>query len=339
MSLEIFVSDFAGAVGDQIHSFLIANTSGTDANWATGDLWLKFLDERGYTTGTVQGRTRRFLIDYLGVVDVGQTVADLWEQVLVPYSIGSLFTAGEQGVAYDPNNLSSLFQDSAGTTPVTATGQPVSLMLDLSGRGNHATVAAAASRPVLRLNATTGAHYLETDGSDDWLGTGLINFTSTSKMSVFVGTSLRNNLTGVVVELGPNISSVGQAFAYLSNLGTPEYYLGGTALYGEGSGVVTTKPDPHVASMLLDLTQATGALELIPRRNGAIISPRNVVTGTTAGTGTFGNLNLYLFRRSGTILTVNSHFYGLVVVGRTTTAVEVANVERLLAKNVGVTLA
>lgn len=130
MSLEIFVSDYAGAVGDQVHTFLIANTTGTSSTWATGDLWLKFFAERGYTTGTVQDRTRRFLIDYLGVVDVGQTVNDLWESVALPYSIGSLFTAGEQGVWYDPNDLTTLFQDSAGTTPVTAAGQPVGLMLD-----------------------------------------------------------------------------------------------------------------------------------------------------------------------------------------------------------------
>lgn len=42
----------------------------------------------------------------------------------------ALFALGEQGVIYDPNDLNSLFQDSAGITPVTAAGQPVGLMLD-----------------------------------------------------------------------------------------------------------------------------------------------------------------------------------------------------------------
>jgi hypothetical protein len=41
-----------------------------------------------------------------------------------------LFAAGEQGVWYDPSDLSTLFQDSAGTTPVSAVEQPVGLMLD-----------------------------------------------------------------------------------------------------------------------------------------------------------------------------------------------------------------
>lgn len=44
----------------------------------------------------------------------------------------SLFAQGEQGVWYGPSDLSTLFQDSAGTTPVTAVEQPVGLMLDKS---------------------------------------------------------------------------------------------------------------------------------------------------------------------------------------------------------------
>lgn len=50
-----------------------------------------------------------------------------------------------------------LFQDSAGTTPVTAVEQPVGRMLDKSGRGNHAFQSTSASRPVLsaRVNLLT----------------------------------------------------------------------------------------------------------------------------------------------------------------------------------------
>jgi hypothetical protein len=42
----------------------------------------------------------------------------------------TLFSAGEQGGWYDPSDLTTLFQDSAGTTPVTAVEQPVGLWLD-----------------------------------------------------------------------------------------------------------------------------------------------------------------------------------------------------------------
>lgn len=80
-----------------------------------------------------------------------------------------LFANGEQGFAYDPNDLTTMFQDAAGTVPVTAVGQPVGLILDKSGRNNHARQTTSASRPILRQNAVTGANYLEFDGVDDWL--------------------------------------------------------------------------------------------------------------------------------------------------------------------------
>lgn len=46
--------------------------------------------------------------------------------------IQKLFANGEQGFAYDPNDLGTMFQDAAGTVPVTAAGQPVGLILDKS---------------------------------------------------------------------------------------------------------------------------------------------------------------------------------------------------------------
>lgn len=43
-----------------------------------------------------------------------------------------LFANGEQGFWYDPSDMGTMFQDAAGTTPVTAVGQPVGLLLDKS---------------------------------------------------------------------------------------------------------------------------------------------------------------------------------------------------------------
>ena len=50
---------------------------------------------------------------------------------LVQY-IKDLFNNNEQGVWYDPSDLTTLYQDAAGTIPVTAVEQPVGLMLDKS---------------------------------------------------------------------------------------------------------------------------------------------------------------------------------------------------------------
>lgn len=46
--------------------------------------------------------------------------------------IKSLFANNEQGFAYDPNDLTTMFQDATGTVPVTGVGQAVGSMLDKS---------------------------------------------------------------------------------------------------------------------------------------------------------------------------------------------------------------
>jgi len=85
--------------------------------------------------------------------------------------INSLFGAGEQGAFYIPRPIvlgtQALFQDSAGTVPVTADGDPVGKMVDQSGNGNHATQTVSGSRPVYRTDGTL--HWLEFDGVDDVL--------------------------------------------------------------------------------------------------------------------------------------------------------------------------
>jgi hypothetical protein len=53
-------------------------------------------------------------------------------EVVAGFTPLDLFQNGEQGVWYDPSDLTTLFQDSVGTTPVTADGDPVGLMLDKS---------------------------------------------------------------------------------------------------------------------------------------------------------------------------------------------------------------
>lgn len=68
---------------------------------------------------------------------------------MVPWLPFRLFRNGEAGAWYGPSDMSTMFQDSAGTTPVTAVEQPVGRILDKSGRGNHATQATTAAKPVL----------------------------------------------------------------------------------------------------------------------------------------------------------------------------------------------
>lgn len=78
------------------------------------------------------------------------------------FTPAALFAAGEVGAWYDPSDLTTLFQDTAGTTPVTTPGQTVARINDKSGRGNHATQATAASRPTYGIVPSTGRRNLLT---------------------------------------------------------------------------------------------------------------------------------------------------------------------------------
>ena len=95
-----------------------------------------------------------------------------------------LFRSGEQGLWFSPDDFSTMFQDSAGTTPVTAVGQPVGKILDKSGRGNHASQATAAARPVLQQDGG-GKYYLSFDGVDDFIST--TGMTHTANMDAMFG--------------------------------------------------------------------------------------------------------------------------------------------------------
>lgn len=83
--------------------------------------------------------------------------------------ITALFGNGEQGAFYVPKpqvlDQQVLFQDAVGTTPVTAPGDPVGLMLDVSPNGNHLSQPVSGSRPVLVQDGDN--YHLKLDKVDD----------------------------------------------------------------------------------------------------------------------------------------------------------------------------
>lgn len=66
---------------------------------------------------------------------------------------------------WDPSDLSTMFQDTAGTTPVTADGQSVARIDDKSGNSLNLLQGTAANQPLYKTSG--GLHWLEFDGSTD----------------------------------------------------------------------------------------------------------------------------------------------------------------------------
>lgn len=248
--------------------------------------------------------------------------------------IKSIFGLGAQGFAYDPNDLTTLYQDAAGTIPVTGAGQAVGLIKDKSGRNNHAFQTVSASRPILQRNATTGAYYLAFDGVDDFLQTNSIDFTATDKVSLFAGVrKLSDTASGMVFELSSSIGTSNGVFnlAAPSINGNPEYVFsskGTVASTARATGF--TAPISSVVSAIGDIPKPCSVI----RVNGVVKQE----TLLSQGTGNYGNQSLYIGRRGGVSVPFNGHIYGLIGIGRLTTDSETAALEKAIAKNTGVTL-
>jgi len=120
--------------------------------------------------------------NYLGSLGYEGTISDRlakytyenkrgWQALIEQFGNGfsslNLFSEGQQGAWYDPSDMSTLFQDAAGTVPVTVSGDPVGLMQDKSGNAYHASQQTSASRPVYMSDGTN--HWLVLDGIDDHL--------------------------------------------------------------------------------------------------------------------------------------------------------------------------
>lgn len=152
-----------------------------------------------------------------------------------------LFANGEQGFFYDPNDLSTMYQDAAGTITVTGAGQPVGLIRDKSGRNNRASQTVSASRPIFRQTPTLGNVESVKNGNFDnditgWLPIG----TSTTKNITWNSgaLNLHTNTAGTFVANGslnaPLVQNKtyevsGNCLAYDSVGGLNSLFFGGGA--------------------------------------------------------------------------------------------------------------
>lgn len=239
----------------------------------------------------------------------------------------ALFSNGEQGMWYDPSDLTSMFQDSAGTTPVTAAGQPVGLLRDKSGNNNHASQPTAASRPILR---NTGAlWYLQFDGVDDFMVTANVNFSIQSEMSVFAGVTKSGDLAiGVVAELSASIATNNGTFALLA------------------PGTVAATYKVQFKGTLLSECLAVGYVAPVTNvlvGNGSIgfnqffrVSGVQTNGDALQGSGSFGNFPVYIGRRGDTTLPFAGFLYGLVIRGKYSSTGDITVTEQYLAGKSGV---
>jgi hypothetical protein len=235
----------------------------------------------------------------------------------------SLFAGGVVGAWYDPSDLSTMFQNSNGTTAV-AVGDPVGYIADKSGNGKHATQATAAARPFLRQDAG-GRYYLEFNGAAYNLSTSAIDFSATDKMTVIAGANAPTATVAIFLELTANAVNNNGGFNISDNDalgGLSTYRTRGTVSAG-GGNLAAPAPDLLVGTWQFD-NAAAQASQAIVRINGATVT--DTAVGTTTA-GNYANAVLYIGSRAGGSVFFNGHLYGLIVAGATKTAAEIANGE------------
>lgn len=242
----------------------------------------------------------------------------------------SLFAAGEQGVWYDPSDFSTLFQDAAGTIPVTAAGQPVGMMRDKSGRGNHATQATPTSRPTLQTAG--GKWFLAFDGVDDWLSTAAINFSATDKMTAWIGIrKLVDAATAIPLELSTNLNFNNGAFYFTAPNAASQSYAFSSKGSSPASAIYTNTivaaPNSSVLTGLGDIAADSSIL----RVNGVQVAS-NIAD---QGTGTYGTWSLYLGRRGGASLPFNGNLYSVIVRGAASSIQQITNTENYTNSKIG----
>lgn len=229
--------------------------------------------------------------------------------------IKSIFATGEQGFAYDPNDLTTLYQDAAGTIPVTAAGQPVGLMKDKSGRNNHAYQATSASRPILRKDVVTGSNYLEFDGVDDRL-------TTNSFPSMGMATTLFVGSLGGRIGTSAILGRVVSGYLYQStSLVAVQSANNTVSVVVGGKTVITAKYAASGTGVTLKVNDVTSTNNLTTERGYAAANPLTIGAFNSAGVVPFGG-----------------HIYGLIGVSKEVSDSESIAIEKEIAKRVGVSL-
>ena len=249
------------------------------------------------------------------------------------WSPTSLFASGEQGGLWDFSSLANLYQDSAGTTPCTAVGDPIGKVLDTSGRGNHLTQATSTKRPTVGYDSGTGKYYAIFDGVDDCLVSPSIDFTASDKMTTCAGVKKNSDATSMIFEFSAGVAGnpgsfymVGGADAYpLTTYSTMSH---GSASASSLQSAYTTSPvgdapDNAVVTASHDISGDLTSLW----RNGVI---GTVGTGDK-GSGNFGDYVLYVGQRAGSSLPFSGNISALIIRGASTDAGTIAEMEKWIA--------
>lgn len=232
------------------------------------------------------------------------------------FSPRALFRDGAAGAWYDPSDLASMAQNGDGTV-AAAVDQPVALLRDKSGNGNHAlhNSASVNSRPMLRRDGA-GRLCLEFDGVDDELRVAFACPNPWDRLSAIrqLSSAGSDRIFGAVAAVS-SLAQGGTAPDIFINDGGGFLNNGGAAI---GANVVVAERHDGANSRLAVNGGAAATGDIGANAADGI----SLGSAGTAVGGRFGHFRLY----------------GVLMIGRALGDAETARLRRFMAARAGVAL-
>lgn len=277
-----------------------------------------------------------------------------WRRRGAEWSPASLFVPGDVGLWYDPSDLTTQFQDHVGTTPVTADGQSVGLVLDkgswggmstaqmlalyatsnpLALPGRHLIQPVEASKP--KYQTAVGLHWWLLDGSNDGWYTSS-SFAWGSDKAAFAGGLYRGTAAGVLqvfAEFSPAApESVG---GWLVVEDVQNSVPWGT--YAKGTAAISLSQLSKITGPINTFESIVGNMDIAGDLSRIWKNGVKGIDGTgDKGAGNFGAFQFYVGRRNNSLYPANCRISDIIARNRLWTDDERARIDLYVTRRAGI---
>ena len=234
----------------------------------------------------------------------------------------------DNGAWFNPEDMSTMYQDAAGTIPVTAAGQPVGKILDVSGNGNHATQPITSARPTLvQIN---GLYALSFDGIDDYLNLPYLGLYANGSTSIIAALDSRTQATNAALVSERNITVSTQQYIPSRRIANDSI----DAYVVNDAGTVVKDTNGTTASLRTKTVRS-----IVDNGQNINIFKDGILSGydnyTRSGSLTLNNTTIGASISSTNSMFMNMNLYGLIITKSAIPDTYRRLAENMLARKIG----
>lgn len=268
----------------------------------------------------------------------GHTVTDVFNLIITVNpaandsaqltAVKSIFAGGRKGAIYEVN-MANCFRDAAGTQPVTAIGQDVMHIRDISGNGMHLSQTDATRAMV--YDVSNGKPALRRKNASSTLNRSVFATDNMPNMTVTVGARKLTNTFATVMVFGQDITSTVGSFEILHGTATGDSSrrnwgtnLRGSADQIAASAMLYDGDTTNVITAQMDFNAPTVGGK-VAMRIGGIEQDETYLNDS--GSATFTPARLSIGSRPTSDSASTGYFYGAVLAAGTITVSQLAAME------------